>query len=69
MQEIYIRNYGNGNIRYFMSKEEYDEKFNEEIKGLEEELIKQGDSDQTSITGYDKPLALDMGRVSRFYFT
>ena len=28
-----------------------------------------GECDQTSITGYDKPLALDMGRVSRFYFT
>lgn len=25
--------------------------------------------DQFSIMGYDKPLALDMGRVSRFYFS
>ena len=24
--------------------------------------------DQFSIMGYNKPLALDMGRVSRFYF-
>ena len=33
------------------------------------EFLYDSNDDQFSIMGYDKPLALDMGRVSRFYFS